>query len=110
MEEAPAAKVKRNYQYSGLDSVAGLFGATKRKYNRTAPYKAKKPKVFVQRRKYVRYFLHTKKARGERKFAAQQRRAARAQAKADKLNADLNAEIGAGPDMSNVTVRRRRRQ
>ena len=110
MEEAPAAQVRRNYQYSGLDSVAGLFGATKRKYNRTAPYKAKKPKVFVQRRKYVRSFLHTKKARGERKFAAQQRRAARAQAKADKLNAALNASIGAGPDMSNVTVQRRRRQ
>ena len=29
----PAAKVRRNYQYSGLDSVAGLFGTTKRKYN-----------------------------------------------------------------------------
>ena len=109
MEEAPAAQqVRRNYQYSGLDSVAGLFGATKRKYNRTAPYKAKKPKPFVQRRSYVRSFLHTKKAKGERKFAAQQRRAARAQAKADKLNAALNAAIGVVPD--NVTVRRRRRQ
>ena len=108
MEETPAAKPRRNYQYSGLDSVAGLFGGTKRKYNRTAPYKAKKPKPFVQRRSYVRSFLHTKKARGERKFAAQQRRAARAQAKADKLNAALNAAIGAVPD--NVTVRRRRRQ
>ena len=108
MEEAPAGQVRRNYQYSGLDSVAGLFGATKRKYNRTAPYKAKKPKVFVQRRSYVRSFLHTKKAKGERKFAAQQRRAARAQAKADKLNASLNAAIGVVPD--NVTVRRTRRQ
>ena len=63
MEEAPAGQVRRNYQYSGLDSVAGLFGATKRKYNRTAPYKEKKPKVFVQRRKYVLSFLHTKKTR-----------------------------------------------
>ena len=108
MEEAPAGQVRRNYQYSGLDSVAGLFGATKRKYNRTAPYKAKKVKPFVQRRSYVRSFLHTKKAKGERKFAAQQRRAARAQAKADKLNAALNAAIGVVPD--NVTVRRRRRQ
>jgi len=108
MEEAPAGQVRRNYQYSGLDSVAGLFGATKRKYNRTAPYKAKKPKPFVQRRSYVRSFLHTKKAKGERKFAAQQRRAARAQAKSDKLNASLNAAIGVVPD--NVTVRRRRRQ
>ena len=62
MEEAPAAQqVRRNYQYSGLDSVAGLFGATKRKYNRTAPYKAKKPKPFVQRRKYVRFFCIRKK-------------------------------------------------
>ena len=108
MEEAPAGQVRRNYQYSGLDSVAGLFGATKRKYNRTAPYKAKKVKPFVQRRSYVRSFLHTKKAKGERKFAAQQRRAARAQAKSDKLNASLNAAIGVVPD--NVTVRRRRRQ
>ena len=33
MEETPTAKVRRNYQYSGLDSVAGLFGTTKRKYN-----------------------------------------------------------------------------
>ena len=56
----------------------------------------------------MRSFLHTKKARGERKFAAQQRRAARAQGKADKLNAALNAVIGAVPD--NVTVRRRRKQ
>jgi hypothetical protein len=96
--------------YSGLDSVAGLFGEpapTKRKYNRTAPYKAKK--VRGPKRKYNRTFLHTKKAKGARKYAAQQKRAARAQAKADKLNASLNAAIGAGPDMSNVTVRRRRR-
>jgi hypothetical protein len=95
--------------YSGLDSVAGLFGEapTKRKYNRTAPYKAKKERG--PKRKYVRSYLHTKKAKGARKFAAQQRRAARAQAKADKLNAALNAAIGAGPDMSNVTVRKRRR-
>ena len=107
MEEAPAAIVRRIYQYNGLDSVAGLFGTTKRKYNRTAPYKAKKPKPFVQKRSYVRSFLHTKKAKGERKYAAQQRRAARAQAKSDRLNAALNAAIGAVPD--NVTVRRRRR-
>ena len=96
--------------YSGLDSVAGLFGEPapqKRKYNRTAPYKAKK--VRGPKRKYNRTFLHTKKAKGARKYAAQQKRAARAQAKADKLNASLNAAIGAGPDMSNVTVRRRRR-
>ena len=96
--------------YSGLDSVAGLFGEpapTKRKYNRTAPYKAKK--VRGPKRKYNRTFLHTKKAKGARKYAAQQKRAQRAQAKADKLNASLNAAIGAGPDMSNVTVRRRRR-
>ena len=95
--------------YTGLDSVAGLFGEpapTKRKYNRTAPYKAKK--VREPKPPYRRTFLHTKKAIGARKYAAQQKRAARAQAKADKLNASLNAAIDAGPDMSNVTVRRRR--
>ena len=40
--------------YSGLDSVAGLFGEpapTKRKYNQTAPYKAKKERG--PKRKYV---------------------------------------------------------